>query len=123
LDAIRGGLFPDVAKLYRIIKDDVIRVLVPYEPNLFEQLRDEIQNTERFTPDFLRNWIRRASPYAVNLFRPKDTDAIAPYLEPVQFSHRRKTEPREADWFIALPSVQYDSLLGISAEVEKQWIV
>ena len=34
LDAIQAGSFPDVAQLYRLIKQDAINVLVPYTPRL-----------------------------------------------------------------------------------------
>ncbi len=125
LDAVRAGEFDSVAKNYKIIQNDSVRVLVPYvrQVKVFEQLRDEIINVERFTPGLIRDWIRRASPLAVNLFRPKDSDPITSYLAPIQFSHRRTVETREADWFYTLPDVKYDPLLGISTEVEKLWIV
>jgi CRISPR/Cas system-associated endonuclease/helicase Cas3 len=122
LDAIRSGDFRDVASRYRLIQQDSIRVLAPYKSDVFKQLRDEIEGVEHFTLDFIRDWIRRASPHAVNLFRPKDNEPITSYLQPVQFSHRRTVETWEADWFYTLPDVKYDPLLGISTEVEKLWI-
>jgi CRISPR-associated helicase Cas3/CRISPR-associated endonuclease Cas3-HD len=123
MDAIRGGDFAEAASRYRLIQDDSIRVLVPYDPVAFERLRDEIENSERFAPNIIRDWMRRASPHAVNLFRPKDSDPIAAYLQPIQFSRRRTVEAWEADWCFALPDVKYDPLLGISTEVENLWIV
>jgi hypothetical protein len=123
LDAIRGGDFAEVAKRYKLIQNDSIRVLVPYDPAGFKQLRDEIENVERFPPELIRDWIRRASPHAVNLFRPQGNEPIAAYLEPVQFSRRRTVEAWEADWFVALADVKYDPLLGVSTEVENLWIV
>lgn len=123
LDAIRGGDFAEVAKLYKLIQQDTIRVLVPYKQPIFEQLSGEVENVEQFTPKFIRDWIRRASPHAVNLFRPQGKEPIAPYLEPIQFSHRRTVEAWEAEWFYTLPDVKYDPLLGISTDVENLWIV
>jgi hypothetical protein len=123
LDAIRSGDFKEVAKLYKLIQKSSIRVLVPYQTEVFEQLRDEIDNRDRLSIEFVRDWIRRASPHAVNLFRPRGDEPITSYLEPVQFSRRRELEAWEADWFFALPSVKYDPVLGISADVEKIWIV
>ena len=123
LNAIRSGNFAEVAQRYKLIKNDSIRVLTPYQPKVFTQLRDEIEQTEHFSLDFIRDWIRRASPHAINLFRPEDIDPIASYLQPIQFSHRRTVEAWEADWFYTLPDVKYDPLLGISTEVEKLWIV
>lgn len=123
LDAIRAGDFPEVAGLYKLINQDTIRVLVPYDPALFEQLRSEITETPRLTPKFIRDWCRRASPYAVNLFRPRDNDPIVPHLDPIQFSRHREVETWNADWFIALRGIEYDGLLGISDRVEGLWIV
>jgi CRISPR-associated helicase Cas3/CRISPR-associated endonuclease Cas3-HD len=123
VEAIRGGNFEDVAKHYKLIENNTIRVLVSYEPAIFEQLRDEIVNVERFTPDFIRNWVRRASPYAVNLFRPNDSTPVTPFLEPIRFSHRSDALMREADWFYTLPDLKYDRLCGISTNVENLWIM
>lgn len=122
LDAIRAGDFAAVARLYRLIKQDTINVLVPYDPRAFEQLRREIRETEPLTPEFIRRWCHRASPYAVGLFRPRANAPITPHLEPIQFSRRRRVEDVEADWFLALPGVDYDPLLGISERSEDVWI-
>jgi hypothetical protein len=123
LDAIRGGDFSEVAKRYKLIENDSIRVLTSYKGKTFERLRDEIETTDPFSLEFIRDWMRRASPYAINLYRPKPDAAIASYLQPIQFSHRRTVDTAEADWFYTLPGVSYDRLLGISTEVEKVWIV
>lgn len=123
LDAIRAMDFAEVAKQYKLIQNDSIRVLVPYRPDVFRQLRDEIETIETFSLEQVRNWIRRASPFAVNLFRPKDTSPIAAYLEPIRFSRRANASLSEADWFFSLDAIDYDPLLGISANLENLWIV
>ncbi len=42
LDAIRAGDFQKVAELYRLITNDAINVLVPYDRGAFDFLREEI---------------------------------------------------------------------------------
>ena len=113
LDAIRAGNFQEVADLYRLIKQDSINVLVRYDTEAFEALRAELGEAERLTPRWIRRWIRRATPHAVGLFRPKDHDAIWNLLEPAQFSRRRLVENYEASWFIALEGLGYDAMTGL----------
>ena len=71
MDAIRAGDFPEVARLYRLIGDDTIHVLVPYDREAFEQLRDEALGVRRWTSPLVRDWCRRATPHAIGVFRPK----------------------------------------------------
>ncbi len=122
-EAIRAGDFKEVARLYKLIKQDSINVLVPYNPQAFEQLSREIRETDPLTPDFICAWRRRATPHAVSLFRPQNNSPLAPHLEPVQFSRRHPVEWWQADWFIALPGIEYDALLGVAEKTEDVWIV
>jgi CRISPR-associated endonuclease Cas3-HD len=123
LDAIRGGDFPDVATRYKLIGENTIRVLVPYDLAMFEELTEEIADPSRRTAGFVRDWCRRAARYAVNLYRPRDGDPIVVHLDPIQFSHHRETDSCTADWFVALPNLVYTPLTGISAAAENVWIV
>jgi len=122
LEAIRAGDFPEVARLYKLIQQDSIQVVVPYDRTAFEQLVAESTELPRSRPDRVRDWCHRAAPYAVGLYRPRDVAPIIPYLEPVQFGHR-DLESWEAEWFVALPGLEYDPLLGVSDRVENLWIV
>ena len=83
LEAIRGGDFPKVAENYKLIENDAINLLVPYDRNVFDQLREEVTSIIRPRPEFLRSWMRRAAPHSVSLFRPTDRDPIVSYLSPV----------------------------------------
>ena len=57
LEYVTAGSFPDIAKEYRLIKQDAINVLVPYQTLIeeFNKLNDE-GNTIGLTSE----WIRRA---------------------------------------------------------------
>jgi CRISPR-associated helicase Cas3/CRISPR-associated endonuclease Cas3-HD len=123
LEAIRAGDFPEVAKLYRLIAQDAINVLVLYNRARFAQLRDEITEAPRLTPELIRGWLRRASPHAISLYRPGEDAEIWRHLEPVQFSRRHEADSRSADWFIALPGLEYDTLTGVSGRGTENWIV
>jgi CRISPR-associated endonuclease/helicase Cas3 len=122
LEAIRAGDFNEVAKLYRLIKQDTVNVLVPYDPAVFSRLRREILETQPLTSEFIRGWCRRATHHAVSLFRPSDGAPIVPHLEPIQFSRRHRVEVPDAEWFISLPGITYDPLMGVSERADDLWI-
>lgn len=122
LDAIRAGDFADVADKYRLIKQDAINVLVPYQPDVFNTLNAEIVEAARLTPGFIRDWIRRATPHAVSVYRPSDDAPLWNHLEPVPFRRWRPVENHEASWFVALPGLDYEALTGISEKLEDSWI-
>lgn len=122
VDAIRAGDFPEVARLYRLIGDDTIHVLVPYDREAFEQLRDEALGVRRWTSPLVRDWCRRATPHAIGVFRPKPDAPIVAHLQPISFSHR-DAELGEAEWCFSLPGLEYDELWGLSPKTEEIWMV
>lgn len=113
LEAIRAGDFETTSKLYRLIGQNTINVVVPYDTVAFNELNLELSEAERLTPEFIRRWRRKATMYAVSLIRPKPEAAIWSHLMPVQFSRRREVDNEEADWFFALPGLEYDPLVGL----------
>ena len=113
LGAIRAGDFEKTSKLYRLINQDTINVVVPYDEVAFNQLNLELFEADRLTTDLIREWRRKATVHAVSLFRPKADAPIWNHLTPVQFSRRRQVDNDEADWFFALPGLEYDTLSGI----------
>jgi CRISPR-associated endonuclease/helicase Cas3 len=103
-EAIRRQDFVRVAELYRLIPKDAINVLVPYDLPAYEELA-EVRNS-RLTGD----WIRKARPYTVGLYRPKPGLPI--WLEAVPVARGRAAE----DWFIYLclgNKSDYDPTLGL----------
>lgn len=108
LQAVRDGSFPDVAKAYRLIKQDAINVLVPYAPQqaLYDQLREDA-DSRGLTAD----WIRRARPLTVSLYRPKDDDPVWGALLPVPVADWCQRE--QNDWFIYSIAEDYHLQLGL----------
>lgn len=101
--------FEETAHLYRLIDQDAINVVVPWDPAAFGALSDDLLQSGRLTT----RWIRRARPHSVNLYRPKNHDPIWAYLNPA--SRSRKEDQRE-DWFLLLGENIYDrEVLGLTA--------
>lgn len=121
LDAIRAGNFREVADLYRLIGSDTIQVVVPYDRAEFAELRNAAAVLPGAGLEAHRRWRRRAALHAVGLFRPRDAAAIQPYLDPVSFT--RRTVDADATWYLALPDLRYDSLLGLAEPAEGMWVV
>lgn len=108
LKAVRDGTFPDIARLYCLIRQDAINVLVPYagEKALFDVLRDTAEHS-----GLTAAWIRNARPLTVSLYRPKNDDPVWDSLLPVPVAGWRQRE--QNDWFIyALPE-HYHPQLGL----------
>jgi CRISPR/Cas system-associated endonuclease/helicase Cas3 len=71
-EAIRRKDFIEVARLYRLIEKDAVNVLVPYDADLFLALVDEARGGYGIT----RDWITRARPRAVSLYRPEQNPLV-----------------------------------------------
>lgn len=108
LDYVTDGSFPDIAREYRLIKQDAINVLVPYQP-LIEQF-DEICD-EGNKIGLTSEWIRRARPLTVSIYRPKPDDTIWDSLIPVKVAGRKERE--QNDWFIYIRKEDYHPVLGL----------
>ena len=119
--AIQDLDFSATAELYRLIDQDAINVLVPYDPEEFESLRDELRRTGRLTA----GWIRQARPHTVNLYRPKDDDPIRGFLEPAApvKDGKAREEMKAGDWFLLLGEGLYDrGMVGLTGVPENWWI-
>lgn len=108
LEYVMAGSFPDIAKEYRLIKQDAINVLVPYQPliEVFNRLNDE-GNKVGITAE----WIRRARPLTVSIYRPKSDDTIWDSLIPVKMAGRKERE--QNNWFIYIRKEDYHPVLGL----------
>lgn len=103
-EAIKRQDFAKVAGIYRLIEQDSINVLVPYDPPAFAQLVAEAR-----AHGLSAAWIRHARPHTVSVFRPKETDHIWEVLEPVHAGRRGSGD----DWFICIRPDAYDQSLGL----------
>lgn len=102
--AIEGQDFQEVARSYRLIERAGIEVLVPWREADFIALAEEAREG-----CLSAEWVRRARPHAVNLFRPRQKDAHRYAMEPVRLGHDRWAD----DWFIYLNADHYDPDLGL----------
>jgi CRISPR-associated endonuclease Cas3-HD len=114
--AIEAGDFIDVAALYRLIDQDTINVLVPYDLDAYSRLRDDLDAQGRLGGA----WMRRARAHTISLFRPKWDAPVRAYLQAAPLGPRK--EERSEDWFVYLEPSHYDrDLLGLTAAPEA-WI-
>jgi CRISPR-associated endonuclease/helicase Cas3 len=115
-DAIDGLDFPAVSGLYRLIDQDAINVVVPYDLAAYDALRHELRSLGRLTA----GWVQSARAHTVSLYRPKPDDPIHSFLDPAPLG--RGEPERSADWFVYLEPAHYDrDLLGLMA-AESLWI-
>ena len=108
--------FPEVSRLYRLIDQDSIEVIVPYDRKAFRRLIRDVEKDGRIT----RDWVAEARPLAVNLRRPPPDDMVWASLRPLPAG----TPEHEADWFAPAEQATdtlYDSkLLGL-VELRRNW--
>lgn len=99
--AIQRQDYPEVARLYRLIPNDSVNVIVPYKDgvNLIQEARQH--GIDRYL-------MKRAQLYTVSVFRNRD-GTLPPHLEPVNYRPRGGGPPQPApDWYLALPG-SYDA--------------
>ena len=112
-EAIEELDFERVAELYKVIDEDTIQVVVAYAPETFRELCESAREHR-----LSREWIRRARPHVVNLFRPKPSDDVWNILKPVKLANGEEA----GDWFLTLREDVYDrELLGMKP-AEDLWI-
>lgn len=104
--------FQEVAKHYRLIRAEQINILVPYDPDEFALLMEQIRAPGPREPQFLRRWIARARPLTVGHYMPREEAPIWTFLDEIHFA-RRPAQGDKPDWYAALPDTNYDELLGL----------
>ncbi|MEW6236847.1 MAG: CRISPR-associated helicase Cas3' [Candidatus Omnitrophota bacterium] len=106
-NAIFTGDFPEIAKEYRLIKQNTINVLAPYGGciDLFRSLRAEAEES-----GLSASWIRRSRPLTVNLYKTNSSDKN-PYLIPISYHGQEET-----DWYFYSKESHYDDRLGLRPE-------
>lgn len=106
-DAILRKDFADVARLYRVIEHDAVNVLVPYQPVEFKKLAEGVTGYVGLT----RDWILRARPYAVSLYRPKRNAPILDRIAPFPAGRGEQSD----DWFEYVGDAKdYDPKTGLT---------
>lgn len=97
--------FVEVNRLYRVISTDAINVLVPYDLAAYRALANEAREG-----GLTADWVARARPHAISLFRPGRDAGIRQWLQPVPLGRGRG---EAQDWFIYLAEGHYDLLAGL----------
>lgn len=100
-DAIWMGDFEKVKEKMRIINNDTIDVLVPYDINAFEKLLESLENF-----GINKKWITKSRPHSVSIFEPGKNDSIWNFLEPI-------TKNDNVLWYILKNNNYYDQDTGI----------
>jgi len=104
LKAVKRGDFVEAVRSYRVIEKDAVNVLVPYDLETYERLKEEVLGK------WLRRiWIGRARPHTVGLFRPEYNDPVWQFLEKVPVGRKEVSD----EWFIYLKEEHYDMKKGL----------
>jgi hypothetical protein len=106
--AVKNRHFPDTARLYRLIKEDVINILTPYDRAAYGELAQRARE-EGLT----RAWIGEARPYTVGFFRPRRDSLLRDALEPIPILGRGRPGEMSGDWFICPEEGVYDPVMGL----------
>lgn len=121
-EAIKARDFPEVARLYRLIDQDAIQVLVPWSERFdeFDALRDEAE-----IDGIDGAWMRRAQGLAVSLYRPKADHPAWSVLIPAKLHRTGKIAREQNDWFILEdPSgIHYDGIQGLTLPQAEQVLI
>jgi hypothetical protein len=107
-DAINRRDFVEVARLYRLIPDRSVNVLVPWDKEQFAQLAHEARNS-----GIHRGWIQKARGHAVGLFTTTAEALQRSLLEPVPLRTYSRGRAMATDWFLLLDVSCYDDKLGL----------
>ncbi len=102
LEEIRSLDFPAVDRGYRLIDRATLSVLVPYHSSSFEELASEAR-----IKGFSAAWVRRAQPFSVNIYRPREEDPIWEKMEPIYARHEKTS------WYIYLAANDYSPVFGL----------
>lgn len=112
IDALERRDFAAVAAAYRVIEQDTVSLVVPYDPATFSRLRRSLHDSGGLTT----SWIRDARAQAVGLYR--NAAGKRPDMEHVPFRGGGESE----EWFLAIsPPLRYDPLVGL-LDAEGVWI-
>ena len=110
-EALRAGRFSEVARHYKLIDSDTMPVLVPYDLTIFDELKAQLDAGLQ-NADARRRWREHAQQHSVSIFR-RPNHPILPHVAAVSLYLGQEPSNDEADWFIALPGVDYSPLLGL----------
>jgi CRISPR-associated endonuclease/helicase Cas3 len=116
LRAVEERDFPEVSKLYRLIDQESINLLVPYDRPKFKALLRELKEKGKLT----REWIAQARPLAVGIRRPQPDDDAWASLRALPDG----SDAHDSDWFApaeqAVSTIYDPGLFGLK-ELKINW--
>lgn len=92
--AFKDLSFPEVARHFRLIKNDMINIVMPFDETLFNELQ-----TLADEKGLTAHWIKQARGLSISLYRPKSDDVVWDSLLPVQ-QFKQGRYSKQEDWFI-----------------------
>ena len=114
-EAITARDFVEVARLYKLIDQDAIQILVPWADKLdeFTSLSDEAEQK-----GITAQWMRRAQGLAVSIFRPKTGHPAGSVLIPAKLKRGGVSD----EWFILQDpqSTYYHAIRGLQLPQSEQ---
>ncbi|MDX9719427.1 MAG: CRISPR-associated helicase Cas3' [Myxococcota bacterium] len=114
--AIANQDYPETARLYRLIEQDSVHVLVPWDASAFAKLRDEAHDR-----GISKGWMRRAQHHVVAVPRHVSSQSLATCLEPLPLWRTHQPSP---DWFALTDVTAYDPFIGLRLNHDAgPWIV
>jgi CRISPR-associated helicase Cas3/CRISPR-associated endonuclease Cas3-HD len=117
LNAIVRQDFAEVNRLYRVIPQDAINVLVPFDKEEYYRLAQEVREN-----GLNYEWIRKARPHCVSLFRPRShEDRLYLCLEPIRIKPDKPEESEE--WYIYRKEEDYDVETGLNLSFDSDVII
>ncbi len=130
LDAIRAGDFAKTEESYRLIDQNMIHIVVPYDREASAKVIEEATETANeqggMTPKQIRRWQRLASAHAVSVYRPRDGDDLFNRLLPIHFGYGMSESSgpitSEITWWYPASADCYDALVGLQL-AEANWIM
>ena len=104
--SIKDLSFPQVAQQFRLIKNDMINIVVPFDEQIFEELQ-RLAEEKGLTA----KWIKKARGLSISLYRPQPEDVVWDSLLPVQ-QFKQGRYSKQEDWFMVNNDKDYDKTLG-----------
>lgn len=112
--AIKLMDFSATAQLYKLIPNRTINVLVPYDPERFLELQDELR-----VKGLSSKWISKARPFSIGLFKPNTSDPVWRYLDKIRVGRNSFSD----DWFIYLAEEHYSNDVGLTPPAATDCII
>lgn len=112
MEAMKIRDFERTAAAYRLIPDDSVQVVVPWDRESYTALRRASEDQPWITAD----WMRTAQVHSVGLYRSQLDDYRGALIPAPLGAHQQ--EQRSEDWFILQDLTMYDEVFGLGQPPE-----